>query len=432
MIRLSSVASFLVVAAAAVGVAWLWRPDWFTAKPTQKIASAPKTEYYCPMHPQQRSDKPANCPICGMKMVLMPKVPEAAKTVDAGSAEIFVSPERRQLIGVSSVLVEHRPLAREIRTAGKVAVDETRITHVHTKIAGFVEELFVDFIGKPVKHGEALFTIYSPELVATQEEYLLALRSSRALKDSSFGWVKGGSMNLLEAARRRLQLWDVSDEEIRELEATGKSKRAITVHSPATGVVTQRAAYHHGKYITPEMELYTIADLSTVWILGEVFETDLPFLRLGQQVHIELPFASGSRVLNGRVAFISPMLDPKTRSGQVRLDIPNPDQSLRPEMFVSFHARVSFGAPLAIPIDAVMDSGSAQYVFLDKGDGYYEPRMVKLGPEADGYYAVESGLKHGDRVVTSANFLLDSESRLKGAFSTMGTPKAKAEKQVHD
>ena len=273
--------ALLVVAAAAAGTLYMWRPDLFLRAAPVAVAVT-KSEYYCPMHPQQKSDKPDNCPICSMKMVKLEKAAEVAHehAEETTAPTVFISPERQQLIGVKTAVAERRTLSREIRATGKVAFDETKVTHIHTKISGFVEEVFVDFVGKPVRRGQPLFTLYSPDLVATQEEYLLALRSNQSLKNSSFPWVSGGSTNLLEAARKRLQLWDISEKELRELEQSGKAKRALTIHSPVDGIVTQRAAYHHGKNVTPETDLYTIVDLSTVWILGQVYEHELPLIRM--------------------------------------------------------------------------------------------------------------------------------------------------------
>src|SRR6266446_317571 len=199
-------------------------------------------------------------------------------SADAGSGigQIYIAPERQQLIGVKSASAEMKSLVKEIRTVGRVAYDETKITHIHTKVSGFVEEVFADYVGKPVKAGEPLFTIYSPDLVATQQDYLLALKSNAVLKDSAFPWVSGGSNNLLEAARQRLMLWDIGPAEIDALEQRGQVKRALAIHSPVSGVVMERQAYHHGRYVTPEMDLYTIVDLSSIWVLGQVYEVDLP------------------------------------------------------------------------------------------------------------------------------------------------------------
>jgi Cu(I)/Ag(I) efflux system membrane fusion protein len=355
-------------------------------------------------------------------MAGMPAADSASPTPSQGAGEIFIAPERRQLIGVKSVPAELRNLSREIRTAGRIAQDETRITHIHTKISGFIEEVFVDYVGKSVRKGEPLFSIYSPDLVATQEEYLLALRSTSVLNDSSFPWIAKGSTNLLEAARRRLLLWDISPEDIAILEKEGQVKRALTIYSPVSGIVTERAAYHHGRHVTPEMDLYTIVDLSTVWVLGEVYEYELPFLKVGQTAQVEFPYNSGVRPRTGRIAFISPTLDPKTRTAEVRMEFANPDLTLRPGTFVNLQVDVNLGRHVSIPIDALLQSGTDQYVFVDKGEGYFEPRSVKVGPQAGEYYAIESGLKSGELVVTAANFILDSESRLKGAFAGMGAP----------
>src|SRR5690348_12876009 len=335
--------------------------------------------------------------------------------------DIFIAPERQQLIGVRSVPVVTKSLMKPIRTVGKVTSDETRVTHIHTKVTGFIEETFVNFIGQAVKHGQPVYTIYSPDLVATENEYLLALKSRGVLKDSSFPWVAQGSGNLVDAARERLRLWDVSEDEIRALDQQGTVKRALTVFAPMNGIVTARAAYHHGTYVTPEMELYTLVDLSSVWVLGDIYETDLPYVRVGQQAQVEFPYGPRAR-RSGRVDFIAPFVDPKTRTAQARMNFANPDLALKPDMFVNVNLEIRLPERPVVPEDALVDTGNEQYVFLDKGNGYFEPRLVKAGAQADGYYAIESGLRAGERVVTGANFLIDSESRLKGALANMGKP----------
>jgi len=343
---------------------------------------------------------------------------------DSGAAigQIYIAPERQQLIGVKTASAEMKSLVNEIRTVGRVAYDETKITHIHTKVSGFIEDVFADYVGKPVKAGEPLFTIYSPDLVATQQEYLLALKSNALLKDSAFPWVSSGSTNLLEAARQRLLLWDITPGEIQALEQRGEVQRALTIQSHVSGVITERQAYHHGRYVTPEMDLYTIVDLSNVWVLGQVNESDLSSVKVDQMVQIELPYSSTANHRQGRIVFISPTLDPKTRAAEVRVEFPNSDLTLKPDMFVNFKLDVPLGRQLAIPADALLDTGMMQYVFVDKGQGYFEPRIVKVGSKTGEVIAIQDGLKAGEQVVTSANFILDSESRLKGAFASMGEP----------
>ena len=360
-------------------------------------------------------------PVSGTVMAQTP-LSEIAKTDSSPAPTIFVPPEKQQLIGMRSVAAEMGTLTKEIRIVGKVTYDETHLTHVHSKVSGYIEEVFADSIGKPVRAGDPLFTIYSPDLLATQQDFLLALKSRDLLRNSSVASAAIGSENLIAAARERLRLWDVSDQEIQTLETEGKVKRAIAVYSPVTGIVMERAAYHHGTFVDPTKDLFTIVDLSHVWVLGEVYETDLPLVRIGQLAQVELPYSGSGRKMSGRVEFIYPFLDPKTRTVQVRMEFANPDLSLKPEMFANITMSAALGRQVLIPQDALMDTGSDQYVFVDKGNGYVEPRKVKASTEAGDKVGIQEGLKPGEKVVTGANFIVDSESRLKGAFAGMGLP----------
>jgi Cu(I)/Ag(I) efflux system membrane fusion protein len=335
---------------------------------------------------------------------------------------IFIAPEKQQLIGMRSVAADLGTLTKDIRIVGKVSYDETKLTHIHSKVSGYVEEVFADSVGKPVRAGDALFTIYSPDLVSTEQDFLLALKSRALLRDSTVASAAQGSENLISAARERLRLWDVTDQQIQSLETEGKVTHAIAVYSPVTGVVMERTAYHHGTFVDSSKDLFTIVDLSRVWVLGELYETDIPFIRAGQTADIEFPYSGGGRKLRGRVDFIYPFLDPKTRTVQLRMQFPNPDLLLKPEMFTNITMSVSIGRQVLVPQDAVMDTGTEQYVFIDKGNGYVQPRQVKVSAEAGDKVGIEQGLKPGERVVTGANFIVDSESRLKGAFAGMGTP----------
>jgi RND family efflux transporter MFP subunit len=345
-----------------------------------------------------------------------------ASPAPAQDNAIFMPPEKQQLIGMHSVAAEMGTLTKDLRIAGKVSVDETRVTHIHSKVSGYIEEVFADSVGKPVRAGEALFTIYSPDLVATEQDFLLALKSRTLLRESTLASAAQGSENLISAARERLRLWDVSDREIQSLETEGKVKRAIAVYSPISGVVMERTAYHHGTFVDPSKDLFTIVDLSQVWVLGEVYETDLPLIRAGQTAEVELPYSGSGRTVRGHVDFVYPFVDPKSRTVQVRIQFQNPNLTLKPEMFVNITMSVSLGRQVVIPQDAVMDTGTEQYVFIDKGDGYVQPRQVKVSGEAGEKVGIQQGLKPGERVVTGANFIVDSESRLKGAFAGMGAP----------
>src|SRR5262245_251065 len=434
-------AALLVAAGLGIYLGWnqLCR-IWMGKAQGANTAKAQGDVYYCPTHPDFKSNKPDNCPVCSMKLVKLEKPGNAdskqamqgmpgmnMKSGDEGQAApaantIFIDPQRQQLIGVRSEPAAMRPLVKEIRAVGKVTYDETKVTHIHTKINGYIEQVFVDYVGKVVKAGDPLFTIYSPDLVATQEEYLLALRARRQFEASSFAGVSARTNSLLEAARRRLELWDITPAQISAIEREGKARRDLTIYSPVSGVVTERAAYHHGRFVNPEMDLYTIVDLSTVWINGEVYEYELPFVKTGLNAEIEFPYDGGKRTLRGKVTFVYPYLEEKTRTAKIRFAFTNPNFVLKPDMFVNVNLKINLGNKLVVPEDAVLDTGTEQYVFVDKGGGYFEPRAVKLGPEAGGNHAIESGLKAGERVVTAANFILDSESRLKGAFANMGKP----------
>lgn len=408
--------------------------------------TATKALYHCPMHKEYISDKPGNCPICSMKLVkkegsdeeAMKKMiqenqvthSETSQTTNteaaAATGAVFISPERQQMLGVRSVPAEYKTISREVRTVGKIAYDETRITHIHTRFNGWIEHVFVDFVGEPVRKGQQLFTIYSPELVSTQEEYLLALRSREKLGGSSFDWISKGSNTLADSAKERLKLWGVSEAEIEEVRKTGKARRTVPVYSPVNGIVTQRAAYHHGTYITPEMEIYTIVDISTVWLVADISEKDLPFVKTGQMLTIEFPYSNGKRI-DSRIEFFYPYLDPATRTGQVRVQLKNPGNQFKLDQFVNVFVRMEEQKNLVVPSDAVLNTGEKQYVFIDLGDGYFDPRQLRIGVQTAEETSIEEGLKEGERVVTAANFLLDSEARLRGVLENMGKPKQPTE-----
>ena len=386
-------------------------------------APATKPQYHCPMHPTYVSDRPGQCPICKMDLVPVYE-DEAAGPVVSGRAMVALSPERRQLLGVRSEAVTRRHLDRTIRTVGRVAMDERRLHHVHTKYEAYVEKLYVNFIGQMVRKGDRLAALYSPELVATQQEYLLAYGAQQRLAESGIPSVAKGGADLLEAARQRLLFWDVSAEDIAALERTGQVQRTVDLHADLPGYVLQKSAVH-GMRVTPADILFDIADLSAVWILADIYESDLTTVELGMAAEVTLPYQPG-RTWRGRVAFVNPIVEPGTRTVKVRIEVANEDYALKPDMFADVVLRRELGDALFVPESAVLKPGDRQLVFLDRGDGRLEPREIETGTRVEGGYAVLSGLVEGDKVVTSANFLIDSESSLKAVLSSMGATPASA------
>jgi RND family efflux transporter MFP subunit len=268
-----------------------------------------------------------------------------------------------------------------------------------------------------VKQGDPLFTFYSPDLLATEQEYLLALRARESLARSSFPQVAAAGASLLEAARRRLQLWDLTEGQIHELELTGKPPRDITIYAPASGYVLDRKAFPN-QYVTPETEIYQLVDLSTIWAEGEIYESDAPAASLGQEAVLTTE-ALPNAALRGRLTFISPTVKPGTRTITVRMEFPNPDVKLKPGMFVNVELHRGLGRRLTVPVDAVLDSGARQRVFVDRGKGVFEPRTVTVGVRTGDYAVILSGLRAGEQVVTRANFLIDSESNLRESVEGM-------------
>ena len=331
---------------------------------------------------------------------------------------VQISPERQQLIGVRTATVTHQALDTTVRTVGTLAYDETRVTQIHTKIAGWVDRLYVDYVGKQVQRGQPLFTVYSPDLVSTQKEYLLALKARGQLGESQFEETRAGAASLVSSARDRLKLWDISDEQIAELERTGEPRKTLTLYSPFSGVVLERNTFA-GQYITPETNTFKIADLSTIWVIGQVFEYELRNIRLGQEAQIEFPYGQSTRTLNGKVTFIYPEIDPQTRRAKVRIEFRNPGLEFKPETYVTVILKTPGGHQMAVPKEAVIDDGNKQYAIVALPNGYFEPREIKVGPPVDNYFPLISGLEMGDRIVTSAQFLVDSETNLQAAMKSM-------------
>jgi multidrug efflux pump subunit AcrA (membrane-fusion protein) len=370
--------------------------------------------WYDAMNPSHRYDHPGKAPD-GMDLV--PKYADEDTGAAAAPGTVKIDATRQQLIGVRTAAVEREPLARQIRTTGQLTADEQKISHVHLKVSGWIEQVYVDYVGQLIKKGQPLFTLYSPDLVSTEEEYLIAKRGEKYLGSSPFPDVAQGSESLLRSSRERLKLWDISDEQIEKLDETGEVSRTLTFYSPVTGFVMDRKAFPQTT-VNPDMELYTVADLSDIWVNADIYEYEAPYVRVGQKATMQLSYYPG-RTYTGRVTFIYPTVDPVARTIKVRLEFPNPGYELKPQMFADVQLNINYGTQIVVPQEAVLDSGNQQTVFVARQGGYFEPRMIKIGPKLEDKVVVLAGLKPGETIVTSGNFLIDSESRLASATSEM-------------
>ncbi len=409
---------------------------------TRVSSLAPPTAaqtFTCPMHPGVVQDHPGTCPICGMKLVhrdVAQRVPRfyrspmdaratspipmkdsmgmeyvpvfdddpAAPEVE-GHAAVIIDVAQQRLIGLRTSAVDRGAIGSALRLAGRVTVDETRVRRVNVKVAGYVEHVFVDFVGKPVRQGQPLFSLYSPELLATENELLSARRSD------------GPASSLAAAARRKLELWDVPEAELQRLERDGVAARAVTFISPASGVVTKKDLVEGTRLEAGAMP-YEVVDLSRVWVVAEVYETELRFVAAGMTASLQLSAYPG-KIFAGVVAFIDPMLDPKTRTVRVRVTFENPVGELRPELFGELTLERAPRQVLRVPTDALVPTGAASVVFVARGGGTFEPRRVETGEAGRDFTEVLVGLAEGDQVVTRANFLVDSESSLRASLARL-------------
>ncbi len=327
-------------------------------------------------------------------------------------------------MGVRTANVEVRDLQRSLRAVGLVAFDESSQYVINSKVEGWIERLHVNVEGQPVRKGQPLLEIYSPDLLAAQQEYLLALDSSRRLATSPFPEVAEGGKRLVEAARNRLRNWDISDSQIEQLEQTRQVRKTLTLYSPYGGTVTMKKALQGMRVMAGE-ELLQIANLSRVWVNAEIYEQDLPWVKVGQRARVELSYGAGT-VFEGKVDYIYPYLAGETRTAKARIIFANPGMELKPDMYANVQiATEAVKGALAIPADAVLRSGQGAVVFVARGDGKFDPRPVTTGATGDdGYVQIRSGLAAGEQVVTSAQFMLDSESKLREAIQKMMEPAA--------
>lgn len=462
--RTATLATVLIVAGVALGVGATWLAMRQPAKapaPASGKAAAEKPLYQCPMHPTITSDHPGDCPICGMKLVEVHG--EAKADAEAGTPErkilfyrspmdplqtshtprkdemgmdylpvyademqsenvkvdglatVTIDPARQQLIGLHTAPVLSGTLSGSWRTVGRVEVDPTRVRRTNVKVEGYVEKLYVDFVGQPVRRGEPLFSLYSPSLLAAENEYVLALKTRDALAGA--GSADDDGPALVEAARRKLELWDVPPEEIRRLEQSRSPSRTLTFLSPIGGVVTAKNVVQ-GASLKPGDTPYEITDLGEVWVMADAYEGDLASVRVDMPAVLTLKAYPG-RTFRGMVAFIDPLLDAATRTAKVHMHFPNPGGVLKPEMFgeVVLEGRDREG--LIIPADAVIHTGTRDVVFVALGEGRFAPREVQLGVRSGTEVEVRGSLEAGQEVVTRANFLVDSESQLRASLAAM-------------
>lgn len=436
-------AIFAVLAALGAATLLTTVPAGCTRSSSEQHATI---QYHCPMHPTVVADTPGDCPICGMKLVPMDKsgnheakdgekstrkalyrstmnprevsdqpgkdsmgmdmvpvesTPEGGMA-SSGLAPVSITPSARERMGLTLGTIVKRPLIREIRTSARIVPDETRLYHVTVKTDGYVERLFAATTGEFVKEGEPLLTVYSPMLVSAQQEYLNVLRDNA---------------ELAAAARQRLQLWDFSDAQVDRLTRSGKPERVVTLAAPASGWIIERNL-SAGHKVTAGEVLLVLGDLSSVWADSDIYQSDLPFVKMGMPVNLTIS-AVPEKTFSGKVTFIAPVLDAGTRTVRVRMEIPNAELLLKPEMYAVARLSFELGERLAIPEAAVMRTGERVYAFRDTGDGTLAPTDITLGARADGWFELLGGLNEGDRVVTSANFLVDSESSMKAALEAL-------------
>lgn len=436
---------FVIVTAAGV--------IYFGSKDSANIAAEQTVQKYtCGMHPQIVEDHPGNCPICGMKLVpiknkdkkssekkiLYWRAPMDPNEIydqpgkskmgmdlvpvyddeTGGSGIVNIDPAVQQNMNVKIMEVKSEKLSPGITTNGVLSLNEKREFIVTTKVNGWVEKLFVNYTGQKVNKGQKLMEIYSPELVSAQQEYLTALSYNKSVESSSNKDISGSGDMLVENAKRKLQLLDMSDDAIKDLEENKNVKTYITLYAPFTGTVLDKNILA-GQKIMAGMQLLHLADLSNLWLTADVYEYELSKVKTGAKAKLKFNYLPG-KIFNGKISFIYPTIDPKSRTAKIRIDVPNSNGELKPEMFANVEiAGIETGITPVVPENSVIRSGSKDFVIISLGDGKFKPQRVRLGEYSNGYYQVLKGLNEGNKIVTSAQFLIDSESNLRSALGQM-------------
>ena len=433
--------TILVLAIVVAG--WLYRSGklskvsgWFKSDGTAKQELSAKPVYTCPMHPFIIKDKPGVCPICGMELIkklndvqtssAITQTPEQ-KQQAAMIGHVALSPAQRVMANVATAEARREDLNREINAVGIVQYDQSRQAKVTAWIAGRIDKLHVSAVGDYVGRDRPVAEVYSPELLASQQEYLLAVKSRDQLKNSPIPSISQNGEGLVESAKQRLMLFGVKESQIAELEKAGKPNIRLPIYTPLSGVVIEKMV-QQGQYVNTGDVLFNIADLSRVWVEIEVYENEFPNIRIGQRVEIQSQSFPG-KPFSGRIAFIYPFLDPKTRTVKARVEMANPGMKLKPDMFVRALIKVALGKAIVVPVTAVIDTGKRQVAWVETAPGMFEPRDVQLGQRTDDRVQVLSGLKSGDKVAVSGAYLIDSESQLKGGGGHENRPGMKMDEQ---
>ena len=418
--------ALVVVLASATGGGWyLWKHKGAGGAKEAKASEA-KQQYTCAMHPFILQDKPGLCPVCNMALIKkIDQAPagggamtEEEKQQAALLGEVSLSATQMVMANVATVTATQALLKKEVKAVGIVQYDQSRLAKVTAWISGRIDKLNVDTVGFYVSKNRPVAEIYSPELVATQQEYLLALRSRKQLKDSSISAIAEDGDGLVQSAKQRLMLFGVKEKQIAELEKAGKPNIRLAIYPSQPGIVIEKLV-QQGQYLNTGDVLFNIADLSHLWVDVEVYENEAAEVRVGQQVEI-VSQAFAGKAYRGRISFIYPFVDPKTRTIKLRVEMPNPGMKLKPDMFVSATIKIAAGNVLVLPDTAVIDTGLRQVVWVEKAPGRFVPRDVQVGQQAEGMIQILSGITAGEKVAVSGAYLIDSESQLRGGSPGQG------------
>ncbi len=410
--RTIQVLAAIVVATTLIAGGVIWQRTTNHAAETD-VESEHVADYYCPMHPTVRSHEPGNCPICGMKLVKQAASQHAgAATELAESAKLELSATQRTLANVKTVQVAMTPSSSEIVTTGRVTFDERRVSQVTSYTSGRIEHLSVNFTGDVVTRGRAVATIYSPDLYATQQEYLLSLANRERMRSAGFAQARSAADDLVDSTRRRLQLFGMTNAQIDRLASGGKPFYTTSIISPVSGVVTQKLVVPQ-QFVAQGQALFQVADLSTVWIEADVYEQDLAKIAIGQRASVTAPSLPGV-TLEGTIAFVQPTVSGDSRATRVRIELPNRNLQLKPDMFVNVRLFAGSGRPfLSVPATAIVDRGQQQFVWVEVSPGSFAARQVTLGARAQDRVEILSGVSAGETVAGEGGFLLDSETQLR-------------------